>query len=98
MVSATQWQADSTLLPTNPYQRITYYPAWPGGMRAFGWHPVPLTIKPVGSPAGFMTSSGISGARLGALLPGAGSILKGIVALGGIGFGVWLAHKNLVTR
>lgn len=97
MVSATQWQVDTRLLPTNPYQRIRYYPAWPGGMRAFGWHPVPLTIKPVGSPAGFMDTGGISGV-LGFSLPGASSIAKGIIGLGAVAFGLWLAKKNLVTR
>ena len=98
MVSATQWQQDTQLLPTNPYQRLRYYPAFPGGMRVFGWHPVPLTIKPVGSPSGFMSTGGISGVRglrgLG-LLPDATSILKGAVALTGVVLGVWLAHKNL---
>lgn len=98
MVSATQWQVDNRLLPTNPYQRVRYYPAWPGGMRAFGWHPVPLTIKPVGSPAGFMPDGGISGVGLRGFLPGVGSIATTIFALGGAIFGVWLAHKNLVTR
>lgn len=95
MVSATQWQQDTQLLPTNPYQRIAYYPAWPGGMRAFGWHPVPLTIKPVGSPAGFMTSSGISGASLRGILPSASSIAVVLGAIAGTGFGIWLARKNL---
>src|SRR5512135_862213 len=97
MVSATQWQPDTQLLPTNPYQRVRYYPAFPGGMRAFGWHPVPLTIQPVGSPSGFMATGGISGPGLG-LIPGATSILKGAFALGGVVFGIWLAHKNLVER
>lgn len=94
MVQATQWQVDSTLLPNNPYQKIRYYPAWPGGMRAFGAHPVPLTIKPVGSPSGFMPSGGISGAGLGFSVPGIGSIFTFLAAAGGVMTGFWLARKN----
>jgi hypothetical protein len=93
MVSATQWQPDTQLLPQNPFQRIKYYPAWPGGMRAFGWHPVPLTITPVGSPSGFMTTGGISG--VGSFLPSATTIFTTFFGLVGAGVGVWLARKNL---
>lgn len=99
MVQATQWQVDKHLLPTNPNQKIRYYPAYPGGMRAFGAHPIPLTIKPVGSPSGFMAEGGLSGVtllgRLGLSLPGSKSIVTGAVALLGIGIGTWLARKNI---
>ncbi|HEX7095338.1 MAG TPA: hypothetical protein VF183_05610 [Acidimicrobiales bacterium] len=105
MVQATQWVVDSSLQPTNPYQQINYYPAWPGGMRAFGKHPVPLTITPVGSPNGFSPHGGLSGSiqlwggRLrGGVFPSAGSVARGAVALGAILFGAWLAKKNLTER
>jgi hypothetical protein len=103
MVQATQWQVDNRLLPTNPYQKIRYYPAFPGGMRAFGAHPVPLTIKPVGSPNGFSMEGGLSGGvtllgRLGLSLPTGQQIATGAVALLGLGVGAWLARKNIRAR
>lgn len=103
MVSATRWRQDSMSLPTNPYQRLRWYPTFPGsgGYSTFGWSPVPVgdALRVRESPAGFIDGSGLSGSRvrlLGAAgLPTMSAIAKAAGAVAGIWAGFWLARKNL---
>lgn len=111
MVQATRWRVDTRPLPTNPYQRIRFAATFPSGGQgdsAFGWSPIPIdgAIRPVGSPNGFSTASGLSRARrpgdwhapslagLGLSLD-VGGLLRGAFAIAGIALGGWLAVKNL---
>lgn len=118
MVQATRWRADARLQVTNPYQRVRFAATFPSGGQgdsAFGWSPIPIDepggIRPVGSPNGFSTASGLSapsvrwGRRAGRwhVMSGAGlglsldvgGLLRGLFAVGGIAAGLWLAKKNL---
>lgn len=96
MVSATRWQQDALSQPTNPYQRLKWYPAFPGqgGYATFGWSPIPVGdgLRVRESPAGFMDGSGLSGAPG---LPSTMNVMKVLGAIGGVFAGVWLAKKNM---
>lgn len=103
MVQATRWLATTQLEPMNPYQRIRFAPTFPSGSgnvdSAFGWVPQagPTSeFRLVGSPNGFTNVWGLSGLRGGlGLSLDVGGLLRGLFALTGIGFGLWLAKKNL---
>lgn len=111
MVQATRWRQDTRLLPTDPNQRIRYYPTFPSGSgnvdSAFAWSPSlgdsPDGFRIVGSPNGYTNAPGLSGA-LGRGLAGlglsldVGGLLRGVFALAGIGTGLWLAKKNIEGR
>lgn len=98
MVQATRWRQDSTVLPTNPYQRIRFFSTFPSGQgdSAFGWSPVPLdnAFRFIGAAAGVIPASGLSGAGLGLSLD-TGGLVRGAAAIGGIVLGVWLAKRNM---
>lgn len=98
MVSATRWQQDTESLPTNPDQRLRWYPAYPGsgGYSTFGWHPIPVgdALAVRESPAGFIDGSGLSG--LGAIgIPSWVTVAKVAGAFAGVWAGWYLAKKNL---
>lgn len=107
MVNATRWRQDRESQPTNPHQKLKWYPAFPGqgGYATFGWSPVPIdgAIQYRGSPAGFMDGGGLSGpgvrlwgGGLGApWLPSAGSIAKVAGAVAGVLAGWYLAKANM---
>lgn len=107
MVSATQWRQDRESQPTNPNQRLRWYPAYPGqgGYATFGWSPVPVDgLAYRGSPAGFMDGSGLSGpravqlwgGRLGApWLPSTSRIAAAAGAVAGVLAGWYLARANM---
>lgn len=99
MVAATRWRQDSRLDPTNPWQTLRWYPAYPGdgGYATFGWSPQPLepAVRPNGNS--IMPYGGLTGARrLGApAVPGIVTIAKVAGTLAGIIAGGWLAGRNV---
>jgi hypothetical protein len=112
VIQATRWRQDTRLLPTDPNQRIRFYPTFPSGSgnvdSAFAWSPVldanqPDGFRIVGSPNGYTDAWGLSGA-IGRGLAGLGlsldvsGLLRGVFALAGIGTGLWLAKKNIEGR
>lgn len=99
-VSATRWRQDSLAQPTNPYQRLRWYPTFPsggGGYSTFGWSPIPLQNGSglYNSPAGILTPGGLSGALGIPLLPSTSGLAKVAGAIAGIAGGIWLARKNM---
>lgn len=98
-VAATRWRQDSLSQPTNPYQKLRWFPTFPsrgGGYSTFGWSPVPLTdVGVYGSPAGVIDGGGLSGAFGAPLLPSWTSLAKVAGAAVGIAAGIWLANRNL---
>lgn len=105
MVAATRWRQDSHLAPTNPWQTLRWYPAYPGdgGFATFGWSPQPLepAVRPNGysiMPYGGLTGA-FAGRRLGAVaVPGLVTIAKVIGAVGGVLAAGWLAKRNIEAR
>lgn len=101
MVSATRWRQDSISAPNNPNQRLRWYPTFPsngGGYSTFGWSPQSSfdgQFEMTGSPAGYMTAPGLSGAVGAPLIPGWSGIAKVAGAIAGVAMGLWLAKKNV---
>jgi hypothetical protein len=100
MVSATRWRQDHHSAPNNPNQKIRYFPTFPsggGGFSAFGWSPIPFgdEFQMTGSPAGYMTAPGLSGALGAPLLPSFSGVAKVVGAIAGVAAGLWLAKRNI---
>jgi hypothetical protein len=98
-VQATRWRQDTRLLPTDPNQRVRFYPTFPSGSgnvdSAMAWSPVLRNdgaFRLIGSQAGIISTPGLSGLGLSLDVSG---LLRGAFALAGIAAGIWLARKNI---
>jgi hypothetical protein len=97
MVAATRWRQDSHLAPSNPWQTLRWYPAYPGdgGFATFGWSPQPLepAVRPNGHS--IMPYGGLTGAFGAPGIPTMSTVMKVIGAVGGVIAGAWLAKRNI---